>query len=149
MRKILLDLGIPKTKEEVHSYIAERMGFPEYYGKNLDALYDELGALTEPTAVGIFLPVLEMDELDFELMLYLDRVGKVFSDAEQDNPSLAVIFGDLPANPEYEELYDGDEEDRYLKPDADGGWPVEDSEDEADDPVPGEDSVLVLDIGGK
>ena len=50
MKKVLLDLGMPDTKRGVHEYIAEEMGFPEYYGHNLDALYDMLTSVTAPTA---------------------------------------------------------------------------------------------------
>ena len=37
-------------KEEGHDYLMEALGFPDYYGKNLDALYDcltEIGIETE------------------------------------------------------------------------------------------------------
>ena len=113
MKKILLDFSVPSTKEETHAYIAEQMGFPDYYGGNLDALYDMLTSLTEPTAVGIFLPVADMSELDIDLMIYFDSIGEVFTDAEAANPDLAVIFGDLPSNPEYEAAY-SEEIDRCL-----------------------------------
>lgn len=37
-------------KEEGHDYLKEMLNFPDYYGKNLDALYDclcEIGVETE------------------------------------------------------------------------------------------------------
>ena len=37
-------------KKEGHDYLKEALNFPEYYGKNLDALYDclcEIGVETE------------------------------------------------------------------------------------------------------
>ena len=42
MKLIELDLNTFETKEDVHSFLAEEMEFPEYYGNNLDALYDVL-----------------------------------------------------------------------------------------------------------
>lgn len=32
-------------REEAHEYLAEVFSFPEYYGKNLDALFDCLGEM--------------------------------------------------------------------------------------------------------
>ena len=82
-------------KELVHNYIAEKLGFPDYYGKNLDALYDCLTDIDIPTAVGFFIPVPDDDDLSIDFMIYLDRIKKVFLDAERDNPEcLAVICAD-------------------------------------------------------
>lgn len=82
-------------KELVHAYIADRFGFAESRVKNLDALYDCLTEICEPTVVGFFLPTVEFDDLSIDLMLYLDRVKKVFLEAEADNPEgLAVIMAE-------------------------------------------------------
>ena len=117
MKKVLLDLSINKKKKGVHEYIAQEMGFPEYYGKNLDALYDELTSVTEPVAIGFFMPVPEFDDIDFDLMLYLDKVKEVFKDAETVNPEIAVIFGDITDNLEFPE--EEEDEDSYLLDDQD------------------------------
>ena len=98
MKKVILNLSVPESKRGVHEYIAEEMGFPDYYGYNLDALYDMLTSLTEPTAVGVFSPTPAFDELDIDLLVYIDKVCDVFRDAEFTNPELAVIFGDLLEN---------------------------------------------------
>ena len=137
MKKILLDLSVPETREKTQEYIAEKMQFPEYYGKNLDALYDMLTSIGEPTAVGIFLPVTDMIDLDIDLMIYFDRIGEVFRDAETDNPNLAVIFGDLADNPGYEDRFDELYED----------YPEEEEESGEDPDLPGDSDVIMLDIG--
>lgn len=117
MKKVLLDLSIPESKKGVHEYIAQEMGFPEYYGKNLDALYDELTSVAEPVAIGFFMPVPEFDDIDFDLMLYLDKVKEVFKDAETVNPEIAVIFGDITDNLEFPE--EEEDEESYLLDDQD------------------------------
>ncbi len=38
--KIVLDALKMQEKDAAHEYLKEVFGFPEYYGKNLDALYD-------------------------------------------------------------------------------------------------------------
>lgn len=93
MRKILLNLHVPKTAEQVQRYLALELDFPEYYGGNLDALYDMLTDLTEDTCIGIFEP-----EEKTELSGYLSRVKRVFQDAEEENPHLCVIFSELEEN---------------------------------------------------
>lgn len=42
---ILIDLGGIKNKSDLHDLLSESLHFPEYYGRNLDALFD---LLTEP-----------------------------------------------------------------------------------------------------
>ena len=98
MRKVILDMNHPQSKAEVQDYLKEAFSFPDYYGKNLDALYDELTSVTEPTSVGFFMPYPDLEEMDIDLMVYIDRVKEVFLDAETVNPDLAVIVGELPEN---------------------------------------------------
>ena len=38
-------------RQAAHAYLAESFGFPVYYGKNLDALYDCLTELDDCTVV--------------------------------------------------------------------------------------------------
>ena len=83
---------IKTHKELIHEYLMEKFEFPSYYGKNLDALYDCLTDIAEPTAVGFFMPVTDFDDLSIDFMMYLGRVRHVLLEAERDNPDyLAVI----------------------------------------------------------
>lgn len=46
MRKVYIDCDrLFEDRRSAHVYLAEQFDFPEYYGKNLDALYDCLGEL--------------------------------------------------------------------------------------------------------
>lgn len=110
MKKIILDLNASMSKKALHAYLKEKFGFPEYYGNNLDALYDCLTDISEPTAIGLFIADDFTDEADVitdnecfgsenggtELPRpdgYLQKVRRVFADAERSNENLAVIFG--------------------------------------------------------
>jgi len=43
MKTIVLDGTEMLTKEATHAYLAQRLELPDYYGRNLDALWDLLG----------------------------------------------------------------------------------------------------------
>lgn len=94
MRKILLDFDQARTVGWIHQYLKTSMGFPDYYGNNLDALYDQLTSLTEDTCVGVF--GLSGDK--GQVSRYLRQVKRVMKDAEKDNPCLCVIFGEMEEN---------------------------------------------------
>ena len=40
MKYVLLDGNKMTSKETVHAYLASMINFPNYYGNNLDALWD-------------------------------------------------------------------------------------------------------------
>ena len=47
MKRIELDFTKCKDRGDVHAYLKEQFGFPDYYGNNLDALFDALGDIAE------------------------------------------------------------------------------------------------------
>ena len=85
MRKITLNFNKPMARRQIHEQIAAAFGFPEWYGKNLDALYDCLTSITDDTCVGIY-------EASWRTDPYLPKVIRVFRDAEEENPHLAVFL---------------------------------------------------------
>ena len=64
-----------------HDYLQEMLGFPEWYGKNLDALFDLLTEQSRETILWIINP----DSVH-------PRLAKTFTDAEEENPYLTIIF---------------------------------------------------------
>lgn len=92
MRKIELNFNIPHTRTQLHEYLKDKLDFPDYYGRNLDALYDCLTEICEPTAIGLYFAYTDYDEEDHDLVYYFDKVKKVFRDAEEDNDALAVFI---------------------------------------------------------
>ena len=39
-KPLLVDMSSAETPEELHTILAESLGFPDYYGKNWDAFWD-------------------------------------------------------------------------------------------------------------
>ncbi len=62
-----MDFGTCSTKKEIHAYLKEQFEFPDYYGENLDALYDCLTDLAEDI------------EIHFE-----ERKGDTFREADPE-----------------------------------------------------------------
>jgi hypothetical protein len=102
MNKIILDLRESGTPEEVHDLLECALDFPEYYGRNLDALHDCLTDVSEDTCVLVRGAGEEPDEeydedlsaLDEERPIdgYLRKVRKVMQDAEEENPHICFFF---------------------------------------------------------
>lgn len=51
MRQVILDANYMTDKKTTHEYIAKMLSFPEYYGHNLDALYDMLTDIAKPLTI--------------------------------------------------------------------------------------------------
>lgn len=124
MKKVILDFNVPESKDKVIEYINEKLELPEYYTKSMDALYDYLTELSEPTAIGFFMPTPEYEEINLDYFMYIEEIRQTFIDAEKDGDNLAVIFGDLLDNYDLDDDFD----DFYLN---DKDW--EDEEDNDDD----------------
>ncbi len=96
MKKILLDFRNMETTEQVHDHLSRQFDFPDYYGRNLDALHDLLTEQTEDTCIGVFTP--EEPEEKRDIDRYLHKIKFVMRDAEEENPHLCVIFGSVEDN---------------------------------------------------
>lgn len=83
MKQITLDGNILADAAQVHDYLKGCLGFPEYYGKNLDALHDCLGDLDD---MEIIITAPEEDSAVFQ------RILRVLKAADRENDSLKIII---------------------------------------------------------
>ncbi len=92
MKEIIIDGAAVNTREELHRALAEGLGFPEYYGNNLDALKDCLTDVFEETHI----TVLNAAALEDSLGEYFGRLKRALTDAdaESDRISVAVVYGE-------------------------------------------------------
>jgi len=51
MKSVILDAKKMLEKEKMHEYFAKKFDLPEYYGRNLDALFDCLCEINEPMLI--------------------------------------------------------------------------------------------------
>ena len=83
MKKIRIDCtGF--SKEDLHCALAESLNFPEWYGKNLDALHDALTEISED----VQLTLVHFDDMKSCRRGFL----RVFTDAMDDNPHLDITI---------------------------------------------------------
>ena len=75
-------------RDEAHQYIARVMHFPDYYGHNLDALYDCLGEYDETTTIII----LNSEELLANLGEYGQRLLETLQQAAEEPYSFHLII---------------------------------------------------------
>lgn len=87
-KEYVLDCNEMYERGIAHEYIAKTLGFPEYYGKNLDALFDCLTEMGESSILFINLSSLE------ELGEYSGALIAVFEEAESVNDDLTLVYVD-------------------------------------------------------
>ena len=83
MEQIILDGNVLADAAKVHDYLMEMLDFPEYYGKNLDALHD---CLTDLEDIEITITAPEEDGAIFQ------RILRVFKASENENDSINLLL---------------------------------------------------------
>lgn len=90
METIVLDGERMLTRREAHDYLAQALRLPDYYGRNLDALYDLLTERDIPTRI--------MIRHGNTILSWLGEYGRALIqtmiDADRVNPALEVLFAE-------------------------------------------------------
>ena len=86
MNEIIIDCGQIENKADFHAALASALSFPDYYGKNLDALYDCLEEIGQDTR----LILRDWHHAEYRLGDYSGKAVYVFHCAQEDNPHLTV-----------------------------------------------------------
>ena len=81
MKQVTLDGNVLSDVIMAHDYLMKTLEFPEYYGKNLDALFD---CLTDLENVEITITLPNEDGAIFQKIL------RVFKAADRENESLKL-----------------------------------------------------------
>ena len=76
------------SRDDLHDALSRQLSLPEYYGRNLDALYDCLTDLSEPPE----LHLAHKAELTANLGIYADVFETVLRDACAENACLQLFL---------------------------------------------------------
>lgn len=87
IENITLDLTDCKYIRDFHERIRVAFDFPEWYGRNLDALWD---LLSEPRSAHI--TVIGVDTMTKELQEYFESIIKIFERAKCEQNSYGLVF---------------------------------------------------------
>lgn len=82
--EVMLDCTRFTDKASAHAYLKEQFGFPNYYGNNLDALYDCLMELSNCQIL------LQNPSSLFAMGEYGTALLETLQDAARDNPTLEL-----------------------------------------------------------
>lgn len=86
MIELKLDASAVTGRSELHDLFAQTLSFPEWYGRNLDALHDCLTALTEDVRVTV-----AEDELIGTLgERYVRTLLRLLRDCAEENPHIQL-----------------------------------------------------------
>ena len=82
MKEIVIDCGTFSGPDQLHDVLAQELAFPQWYGRNWDALHDCLTAITETTR----LTVRNLSCIGPKAAVF----RQVLADAEEENLCLIV-----------------------------------------------------------
>lgn len=88
METIVLDGALMPTREQAHSYLAAQLRLPDWYGGNLDALYDLLTERGEPLRLLVRRP----GAVKAALGSYGAALLAALREAAAENPALQLVF---------------------------------------------------------
>lgn len=94
----IIDLAGAGSEEDIQERIAESLPLPDYYGNNLDALYDVLTEMGD----GWHIVIANQYDVDEEVKNYVEDLINVLEDASAVVDDLVVEYD------EDEDFYGGD-----------------------------------------
>jgi len=90
MRAINLNGAKMTDKVATHAYLKKKLALPDYYGENLDALWDCLSTDFSGKTITIH----KVETIISNLGSYGEALIQLFQDAAVENQCLVVIFKD-------------------------------------------------------
>ena len=85
--KLIIDGSVLSEEAAVHDLFTRALDLPEWYGRNLDALYDVLTERGEP----LRLLVRNREALAAGLGEYAEDLLRTLADAAAENPALTLV----------------------------------------------------------
>lgn len=81
MTKLKLDFSTVKNFSDIHKVIKEAFGFPDFYGENLDALWD---CMRDYCEFDLHVVVSEIEHFPDDWKEYMSKIFDVFNDVHNE-----------------------------------------------------------------
>ena len=88
MRIVTIDCSTIADRDGFHTAMEEALGFPSWYGRNLDALHDCLTDISEDTRIHL----VNWADAEEKLGNYARSAKRAILEAAIENRNLAVLF---------------------------------------------------------
>lgn len=88
--EVILDGRLCVNRMQTHLLLKELLHFPEYYGNNLDALYDCASTLSNVT-----LHIVDWDVMVECLGHYGQLILNTLHEAEEENPGFILVLDEI------------------------------------------------------
>ena len=88
MKIITIDCALIPDKEAFHALLEEKLEFPGWYGRNLDALHDCLTEVFANTQIRF----VNWNRLEETLGLYTAAIRRAVTHAAEENTCIEVFF---------------------------------------------------------
>lgn len=86
MKDVVLDGYRMTSVDTTHEYLAAKLDLPDYYGRNLDALWDVLSTVSEP----LHMVLVNGDKLISNLGSYGELLLKVLYESAEFNKKVSI-----------------------------------------------------------
>ena len=86
MKKMVIDCLTVKDREQFHDMFAQALEFPDYYGRNLDALFDCLTDIHQETDITL----ISHGALEANMGLYGKKAVEVLLRAAMENENITL-----------------------------------------------------------
>ena len=88
MKRVVIDGEKITSMSDVHDLMSKELGFPTFYGRNLDAMYDCLTDVSSEAEI----VVENFEKLEYQLGKYASIILRVLEDAAEVNDKIKVII---------------------------------------------------------
>lgn len=85
---IELDCAFLTSRKDAHDYLQQLLQLPEYYGRNLDALYDVLTSIGTPMTIVVKNEIMAEENLGG----YGSALLATIREAAEENPAVTVMI---------------------------------------------------------
>ena len=89
MKDILINCEKLRSRKVLHDYLEQELHLPDYYGRNLDALYDILSGFNKTGAVTFH--IINREKQSSRMVSLYQAMLDMLTDLEHENPNICVV----------------------------------------------------------